>query len=230
MNSPVYAIVPASGIGSRMQADRPKQYLPLHGKTVIEHTLERLLAFDKIEKVIVVIAADDDYWCGLNLSQHPRIETCVGGELRADSVLNGLQYLRAHHVSDDAWVMVHDAARPCIRQSDLIALYGQATVEGAILGLPVRDTMKRTLSDRTITATVDRDNLWHALTPQLSSLGNLFTAINAAKENHVLITDESSALEWAGFHPIMVLGHVTNIKITHPDDLELAEIFLKVAE
>lgn len=230
MNKPLYAIVPASGIGSRMQADRPKQYLPLHGKTVIEHTLERLLAFNKIEKIIVVISADDKYWSTLACAQHPRIETCLGGEQRADSVLNGLHYLREHNVKDDAWVMVHDAARPCVRVNDMKTLYEQASVEGVILGVPVRDTMKRTQNTGEIVDTVDRENLWHALTPQLSSLGNLYQAINRAKIGNVNITDESSALEWAGFHPVMVLGHASNIKITHPNDLELAELFLKVSK
>lgn len=228
MNNALYAIVPATGIGSRMQADRPKQYLSLHGKTVIEHTLERLLAFEKIEKIIVVISADDEYWSTLAFAQHPRIETCLGGEQRADSVLNGLQHLRENHINNDVWVMVHDAARPCIRLDDLKTLYEQASVEGVILGVPVRDTMKRTYSSGKVVETVIRENLWHALTPQLSSLGNLYEAINNAKIGNVNITDESSALEFAGFQPTMVLGHASNIKITHPDDLALAELFLKV--
>ncbi len=224
--SSLYAVVPAAGVGSRMQADRPKQYLNISDKTILEHTLERLLAFDHFEKIIVSISAEDEYWPELNLNNHPKIEVCSGGKERYDSVLNGLNHLRGMDLNDDVWVMVHDAARPCITPADLDALYQSKNPNGSLLGLQVRDTMKRTDVDGNIIKTVDRNNLWHAMTPQMATLGVLHNAISQCLSSNIPITDEASALEYIGLSPKMISGDPSNIKVTRPDDLALADSYL----
>jgi 2-C-methyl-D-erythritol 4-phosphate cytidylyltransferase len=227
--SSLYAVVPAAGVGSRMQADRPKQYLNISDKTILEHTLERLLAFDYFEKIIVSISAEDEYWPELNLNNHPKIEVCSGGKERYDSVLNGLNHLRGMGLNDNVWVMVHDAARPCITPADLDALYQSKNSHGSLLGLQVRDTMKRTDAEGNVIKTVDRNNLWHALTPQMATLGVLYEAITQCLTNNVNITDEASALEYIGLSPKMISGDPSNIKVTRPDDLALADSYLNQA-
>lgn len=222
----LYAVVPASGIGARMQADRPKQYLKLLDLTILEHTIHRLLSFDTIGKVMVSVSPNDDYWKTLKISQHPKVETCLGGAQRYHSVLNGLNYLSELGVDGDSQVMVHDAARPCICLGDLQALYNHANDEGALLGLQVRDTMKRTNNAGNILHTVDRDNLWHALTPQMAPLAILQQAIQKSMDDGISITDEASALEHIGLSPKMVKGKPSNLKITRPEDLTLAESYL----
>lgn len=222
----LYAVIPAAGIGARMKADRPKQYLELAGKTILEHTLEKLIAFPLLEKIVVAISPDDEYWPDIELKNHPKIESCEGGLERYDSVLNGLKHLTCLGVKGDNWVMVHDAARPCISHVDLKKLYQSANDQGSLLGLQVRDTMKRTDTNGQILSTVDRDNLWHALTPQLATLDTLSSAISKALDDEIKITDEASALEYAGLSPKMVAGDPSNIKVTRPDDLELAEAYL----
>jgi 2-C-methyl-D-erythritol 4-phosphate cytidylyltransferase len=222
----LYAVVPASGIGTRMAADRPKQYLTLLDGTILEHTLIRLLEFSVIEKIIVVISPKDTYWQQLSIRNHPRIETCHGGAERYHSVLNGLNYLFDLGVDENAQIMVHDAARPCIAQVDLQNLLGSACDDGVLLGLQVRDTMKRTDANGHVLNTVDRDNLWHALTPQMAPLKILHRAIQTALNDNVVITDEASALEHIGLSPKMIVGDPANIKVTRPDDLALAEAYL----
>ena len=225
--SKLYAVVPAAGIGARMLADRPKQYLSILGKTVLEHTLDQLLAFPEFKKIIVVISKEDAYFSGLNFSNHSKVEICQGGQERYDSVLNGLIHLKKQGVEDDALVMVHDVARPCIKQADLFNLFHSDSRSGAILGLQVRDTMKRTDESGNIIKTVERNNLWHALTPQMANLEILYTAISTSLADGMNITDEASALEYIGLSPKMVAGDPCNIKITRPDDLALAQAYLE---
>lgn len=225
--SDLYAVVPAAGIGARMQADRPKQYLSILGKTILEHTLDQLLSFPKLKKIIVVISKEDDYFSGLDFSNHVKVEICQGGKERYDSVLNGLTHLKKMGAEDDALVMVHDVARPCIKQVDLLNLYHSDSHTGAILGLQVRDTMKRTDEHGNIIKTVERNNLWHALTPQMAGLNVLYKAISKSLADGVDITDEASALEYIGMSPKMVAGDPSNIKITRPDDLALAQAYLE---
>ena len=225
--SELYAVVPAAGIGARMQADRPKQYLSILGKTILEHTLDQLLRFAEFKKIIVVISKEDAYFSDLNFSCHSKIDICHGGKERYDSVLNGLKHLKKTGVADDALVMVHDVARPCIQLQDLLNLFQSDSASGAILGLQVRDTMKRTDDDGNIIKTVERDNLWHALTPQMASLGVLHTAISMSLADGIHITDEASALEYIGLSPKVVAGDPSNIKITRPDDLALAQAYLE---
>ncbi len=223
----LYAVVPASGIGTRMQADRPKQYLTLLNATILEHTLNRLLAFSAIEKIIVVVSPEDKYWQQLSIFNHPKIDTCHGGAQRFHSVLNGLKYLNNNLAIDQAsQVMVHDAARPCIKQSDLQKLLDSACEQGSLLGLQVRDTMKRTNASGYVLTTVARDNLWHALTPQMAPLGILQQAIEKSLDDDINITDEASALEHFGLSPKMIAADPSNIKVTQPGDLALAKAYL----
>ena len=216
------AIVPAAGIGCRMGADCPKQYLQLAGKTIIEHTLERLLSHPAIAQVIVALAPHDRWFEALPVAADPRIVRVEGGAERAFSVLNGL------HVAQGEWVLVHDAARPCLTHGDLDALIASALAcDGAILGSRVRDTMKRTDEAGNIVATVEREQLWHALTPQMFPTGTLKRALEEGLALGALITDEASAMERAGFTVKMVEGRADNIKVTRPEDLSLAELFLQ---
>ena len=218
-------VVPAAGIGSRMGASCPKQYLPLAGKFLIEHTLERLLAHPRIERVVVAIAADDDFFPTLPVASHPRLMTTTGGSERADSVLNGLSLVESE------WVLVHDAARPCITHQDIDRLiHAGLAGDGAILGSRVRDTMKRSDAAGYIQKTVDRDQLWHALTPQFFRTTLLRDAIQQGQSQGLPITDEASAMELAGWRPLMVEGRADNIKVTRPEDLALAALFLSQQE
>ena len=228
MQLPLYAVVPAAGVGSRMQADRPKQYLVLHGQTILEHTLQTLLQFNAIEEIVLPVSKSDGYISNLSICTHSKVTLCDGGSERFNSVLNGLKTLLDKGVDKNAWVMVHDVARPCVRLQDLQNLYDHANVNGVILGLQVRDTMKRTQKNAQIIKTIDRTNLWHAQTPQLAPIGILFDAISKSIKDNVAITDEASALEYYGLTPTMLAGHPSNIKVTQPEDLELAAAFLQL--
>jgi 2-C-methyl-D-erythritol 4-phosphate cytidylyltransferase len=221
-----WAVIPAAGVGKRMQADRPKQYLELHGRTVLEHTLSRFLDHPQISGVVVAVTDGDPYWQELAIS-HPKLFTASGGEERCHSVLNALQVLRSQADEGD-WALVHDAARPCLRREDLDHLLETLSTHqvGGLLGLPVADTMKRTAGDDTVIDTVPREHLWRALTPQMFRLGELYQALDNALKNHQLVTDDASAMELAGKAPKMVEGHGDNIKITRPQDLRLAELYL----
>lgn len=230
-NDRLWAVVPASGVGKRMGGTHPKQYLSLLDQTVIDHTLSRLLAFEPIEHIYVALSVNDHYWPTTQQSKHQRISTVVGGAERADSVLNGLIAVTQNPLANDQdWVMVHDAARPCVRADDLHLLL-KTVVEsssiGGILALPVRDTMKRGNAAGEIVTTVDRSHLWAALTPQLFRLGSLRNTLSRALREGATVTDEASAIEWAGDQPLLVEGHEDNIKITRPRDLKLAEIYLR---
>lgn len=221
-HSGLTAIVPAAGIGSRMGADCPKQYLTLAGKTILEHTLGCLLSHPAIARVIVALAPHDEWFEQLAVAADPRVLRVEGGSERAYSVLNAL------HVAEGKWVLVHDAARPCLTQGDLDALIASAMAcDGAILGSRVRDTMKRTDGAGNIVATVEREQLWHALTPQMFPTGTLKRALEEGLALGALITDEASAMERAGFTVKMVEGRADNIKVTRPEDLSLAELFLQ---
>ncbi|MGL5799458.1 MAG: 2-C-methyl-D-erythritol 4-phosphate cytidylyltransferase [Plesiomonas sp.] len=223
------AVIPAAGIGSRMQSSIPKQYLPLQGLTILEHTVQALLRDTRISSVVIALHPDDRWFDTLALRSHPRIRTVTGGNERADSVLAALRSIE----DDSAWVLVHDAARPCLHASDLDKLLTfadrpwQANMPiGAILASPVRDTMKRGNASHTIDHTVDRTQLWHALTPQMFPSGLLRDCLEKALAEQAVITDEASALEFCGFQPYLVNGRADNIKVTQPEDLELARFYL----
>ncbi|WP_114196024.1 2-C-methyl-D-erythritol 4-phosphate cytidylyltransferase [Edaphovirga cremea] len=220
----IITVLPAAGIGSRMQAERPKQYLTIGGKTILEHAVAALLRHPRLQRLIVVISPDDDYFQHLPIASDPRIRAVIGGNLRAESVMAGL--LQAGNAD---WVLVHDAARPCLHDDDLCRLLAIADSSpvGGILAAPVRDTMKRGEAGITAIAhTVERDNLWHALTPQLFPLELLKTCLHRALGEGATITDEASALEYCGYHPVLVSGRADNIKVTRPEDLALAAFYL----
>jgi 2-C-methyl-D-erythritol 4-phosphate cytidylyltransferase len=209
-----------------MQADRPKQYLPLAGKTVIEHTLSRLLDSKAFQAVVVAISVEDPYWPELAVSTHPEVITAPGGKERADSVLSALKALQGRAAEED-WVLVHDAARPCLTTADiqqLITVLNEDAV-GGILALSSHDTLKQ-VEGHSITVTVDRKHIWRALTPQMFRYGKLRDALQQAEGNPA-ITDEASALEMQGLQPKIVEGRPDNIKITRPEDLALAQFYLE---
>lgn len=220
--------MPAAGVGARMQANCPKQYLPLAGQSVIEQTLQRLLALPFIDNVLVAISPSDAYWGELDISTWGCVRTVAGGDERADSVLNGLQSL-CGTAADNDWVLVHDAARPCVSPAAIENLYTscQSHPVGGILGVPVADTLKKVNPALGVEQTVDRSVLWQAQTPQLFRYKVLREALAQALASDVLVTDESSAIEYAGLVPLIVEGNGDNIKITRPDDLPLAEMILQ---
>jgi len=223
----LWAVIPAAGIGTRMQSSLPKQYLTLNGRTVLDQTIKRLLDTRLFHKVVVALHADDQWWPQSDYVESPLIETVVGGVHRSDSVLCALDALN-QYAEDSDWVLVHDAARPCVRHLDILRLIEAVSHHpvGGILARPIADTIK--FVERTsIRTTQDREHLWRALTPQMFRLNELRLALQQA--NHQ-ITDESSAIEALGKQPIVVTGHADNIKITEPEDLALAEIFLKQQE
>lgn len=222
---PSYSVVlPAAGIGKRMLSELPKQYLPIAGITIIEHTITKLLSHPQIRRVVVVLSENDSIFHTLPIAQNNQVETTVGGKERADSVLAGLQYLS----SQEKWVLVHDAARPCLNLDDLtnlLALAKQGEI-GGILACRVRDTMKRSNMDKTIHKTESREDLWHALTPQFFLLDQLKFALEKADKDDALITDEASAIEYINKTVLLVEGLASNIKVTQPEDLLLAEFYL----
>lgn len=234
MSRPVWVVIPAAGVGRRMQLDCPKQYLQIHDKTVLEHTIDVFLGNPAIDGIVVMTGANDEYWpvVAERLQGFPVFQA-TGGSERADSVLNGLNFLADQGVPDDAVVLVHDAARPCLLRSDLyllLAAIDEYADSGAILAVPVRDTMKRAQSGQIpslIMHTESRECLWHALTPQMAGLGVLRHALQSGLAAGADITDEASALEYAGLNPRLLEGDSCNIKITRPADLGLAEFFLQ---
>lgn len=226
-----WAAIPAAGIGSRLAAERPKQYLTLRGRTILEHSLRPFLGHGRIRGVVVAIAAGDPWWPELPVPLRRQVSVVEGGAERLHSVLNCLRHLLTLGKPED-WVLVHDAARPCLRRADLDALLDRAGAHpvGGILAVPVRDTMKRADAAGNIAATVDRASLWHALTPQMFRLGPLERAIGAAAAGGRLVTDEAQAMEFAGTPGRLVHGHADNIKVTLPDDLAMADLFLSRLE
>lgn len=218
------AVLPAAGIGSRMQADCPKQYLTIGHQTILEHAIHALLRHPRITQVIVAISPEDQQFKTLPIASDPRVLVTEGGQQRADSVLAGLQLAGNAH-----WVLVHDAARPCLHPDDLerlLAITAHSKV-GGILAAPVRDTMKRAqVGQSIISHTVERQDLWHALTPQLFPLELLKLCLQRALDEGAAVTDEASALEHCGYHPLLVAGRADNIKVTRPEDLALAAFYL----
>lgn len=224
----IFAIVPAAGIGSRMGADKPKQYLQLAGRSVIEHTLSKLLQVAEIKKIIVCLAPDDEIFKTLPCASEKRIILVEGGATRSESVNNGLNCLKAEgHI--DAWALVHDAARPCVNSSRIKALIEQCTAQnaGGILAVPMANTLHRVNSEEQgKTETVSRENIWAAHTPQLFRVGELSDGLSFAAAKNIEVTDEASAIEAAGGKVLMVEDETTNIKVTRPEDLVIASLIL----
>ena len=222
-----WAVVPAAGVGRRMGGDTPKQYLRLRGKTVLDRTLEHFVSNPKIRGVYVALSRHDTWWSGCGYSDHPGVTRVDGGDERAHSVLNALRALDKVGSPDD-WVLVHDAARPCLRQGDLNRLMDHLSEHpvGGILGIPLHDTVKRTDTSGCVVDTLPREEVWRAFTPQMFHLGALRLALESAFKAGVLLTDEAAAMERMGRAPELVEGHADNIKITRPEDLELAAFYL----
>ena len=230
----VWAIVPAAGRGARFSASTPgsapKQYAALHGATVLEWSLRPLLAEPRVHAVVVALAADDAEWPRIAAKiASPKIQTTLGGASRQDSVANGLEYLGTQAAADD-WVLVHDAARPCLSAADLRALLDavHAGAAGAVLAAPIVDTVKRELGGHI--ATVDRAGLWRALTPQVFAFAQLRHALKEAAAAGISVTDEAQAIERMGMHPRLVPGSPFNVKITQATDLSIAAGVLKMTE
>ncbi|SDJ62996.1 2-C-methyl-D-erythritol 4-phosphate cytidylyltransferase [Pseudomonas indica] len=219
---PFWAVVPAAGIGSRMRADRPKQYLQLAGRTILEHSLHCLLDHPGLQGLVVSLATDDPYWPDLACSKDSRIQRADGGRERADSVLNALLRLEALGAAAGDWVLVHDAARPNLARSDLDRLLDELADDpvGGLLAVPARDTLKRVGADGRVVETVDRSLIWQAYTPQMFRLGPLRAALAGALAAGATVTDEASAMEWAGQSPRLVEGRSDNLKVTRPEDLQ----------
>ncbi|HIQ45200.1 MAG TPA: 2-C-methyl-D-erythritol 4-phosphate cytidylyltransferase [Pseudomonas oleovorans] len=226
MSARFWLVIPAAGIGARMAADRPKQYLQVAGRSILEHTLQRFLDHPALRGVVVSLAADDPYWPVLAVASDPRIRRAAGGCERADSVLAGLETLKNEGAADDDWVLVHDAARPNLALEDLQRLLDSLADDpvGGLLAVPARDTLKRAGADGRVQETVDRSVIWQAYTPQMFRLGALHQALAQALRAQVAITDEASAMEWAGLAPRLVEGRADNLKVTRPEDLQYLQV------
>ncbi|MBA1192697.1 2-C-methyl-D-erythritol 4-phosphate cytidylyltransferase [Pseudomonas entomophila] len=217
-----WAVVPAAGVGARMAADRPKQYLAVAGRTVLEHTLACFLDHPALLGVVVSLADHDPYWPQLACATDGRIRRAAGGRERADSVLNALQVLQEQGAADEDWVLVHDAARPNLARSDLDRLLSMLADDpvGGLLAVPARDTLKRAGADGRVSATLDRSTVWQAFTPQMFRLGMLHRALADCLVAQVAVTDEASAIEWSGQAPRLIEGRGDNLKVTRPEDLD----------
>jgi 2-C-methyl-D-erythritol 4-phosphate cytidylyltransferase len=226
VSSNVFALIPAGGSGARMASATPKQYLHLQGKTVLAHTVQALLDVAAIEQIVLVVAAGDEYAQLEPLAAWgDRVQLArVGGATRAHSVRNGLKVLR-HRASANDWVLVHDAARPCVRSADIARMIDelQSDAVGGILAQPMADTVKRSDALGRVAATVPREQLWRAQTPQMFRIGTLQSALELQPE----VTDEAQAIEALGLAPRLVPGPATNIKITYAEDLALAALILQ---
>ncbi|NMZ23889.1 2-C-methyl-D-erythritol 4-phosphate cytidylyltransferase [Pseudomonas proteolytica] len=217
-----WAVIPAAGVGARMAADRPKQYLQLGGRTILEHSLGCFLDHPSLKGLVVSLAVDDPYWPSLACAGDPRILRADGGSQRSGSVLNALLQLNALGASDDDWVLVHDAARPNLSREDLDTLLAELAHDpvGGLLAVPARDTLKRVDKHGRVVETIDRSLIWQAYTPQMFRLGALHRALADSLVADAVITDEASAMEWSGQAPRLVEGRADNIKVTRPEDLE----------
>lgn len=224
-----WALVPAAGIGSRMAADRPKQYLPLSGCSILEQTIRALGHHRPLKGLLVGIARDDSWWPGIEqrLDDLPcQLIRFDGGKERSDTVLLGLEQIDQLGGLDDT-VLVHDAVRPLVMATDmerLVRIVGDHE-DGGLLALPVADTLKRE-KDMRVQQTVDRSHLWRALTPQYFPVRRLRDALRQCVQDGVVVTDEASAIEHIGGRPLLVEGGADNIKITYPSDLSMAEVLI----
>ncbi|MBF0218260.1 MAG: 2-C-methyl-D-erythritol 4-phosphate cytidylyltransferase [Gammaproteobacteria bacterium] len=225
-----WAVVVAAGVGKRMGSELPKQYLSLAGKPLLHRTLAPFLASPLVDAVVLVLAANDPYWPQLAIS-HAKLHCCTGGAERSLSVANALTYIVSQQGQAQDWVLIHDAARPCLSEGDLERLIITLTNHpvGGLLASPVADTLKRANDRAEVVATVDRSHLWRALTPQMFRLQLLQQALVAVQAAGVAVTDDASAVEYLGLRPALVLGKSSNLKVTLPADLLLAEQILAAA-
>lgn len=228
MDTKHWIVVPAAGSARRMAAAVPKQYLPLAGRTVIEWSLAPFLERERVSGVVVVLAGSDLRWSQTQLAGHAKIITTSGGAERMDSVLAGLQALATRAAARD-WVLVHDAARPCLSNTDLDRLVNELANDevGGLLAAAVVDTLKRADDQQRVDQTVPREKLWRALTPQMFRFERLRQALQSAVDNRIAVTDEAQAIEALGLRPRLIAGDADNIKVTLPEDLPRAERILR---
>ncbi len=224
-----WAVLPAAGVGRRLGAAIPKQYLDLVGRPVIDWTLAPFIEDSRISGVWVALGVEDGFWPATAYADHPKVRRVEGGAERCHSVRNALEALAAEADPAD-WVLVHDAARPCLRRADLDRLITELAADpvGGILAVPVRDTMKGADAAGRIRSTLDRSTLWHAYTPQMFRLGPLQAALQDAIAVGDLVTDDASAMERMGLAPRLIEGHADNLKITRSEDLPLARFYLQL--
>ena len=223
----LWAVVPAAGSGSRFSKTELKQYQYIQNRTVLEHTVNRLNTLD-LAGCVLAIGENDNFARTLSFDHKEKLHFCLGGVERVNSVFNALIYL-SEITDEDDWVLVHDAARPCVTQENLQLLVNTAIAhnQSAILAIPVRDTLKLVHTENQIEKTVSRELLWQAQTPQMAKLKILKNALETALANDIVITDEASALEYINQPVQVVQGRSDNIKITYADDLELARLILQ---
>ncbi|MCH8501767.1 MAG: 2-C-methyl-D-erythritol 4-phosphate cytidylyltransferase [Aliidiomarina sp.] len=229
-------IIPAAGIGQRMGAEIPKQYLQCCGKTILDQSIFALLQDPRIERVWVALQDEDQWWSTSHFAADSRVQVTLGGATRAQSVLTALHAAQDSGVAATTLAAVHDAARPALAAEVLARLLDAAEgspESGALLALPVRDTVKQAMtqsaqSSKPVSAqTLDREKLWLAQTPQVFQLGRLIQALEAGLAENAALTDESSALEFCGEKPLLVMGSRQAMKVTDPEDLALVEYYLK---
>lgn len=224
----LWLVIPAAGAGKRMLSARPKQYLSLRGSLILDLAISSVADHIALAGCVVAISPDDPWWQETKASQDDRVTCCQGGRERADSVLSGLESLKQQANPDD-WVLVHDAARPCLHPDDLNRMLTQLNENqvGGLLAAPVTDTLKKAdPGESSVQETVDRNHLWRALTPQMFRYGILKSALEASLSAGRTVTDESSAVEQSGYFPCIVEGRPDNIKVTVPADLALADFVL----
>ena len=219
----IWAVIPAAGVGKRYSSDIPKQYLPLSGTPVLLHSINKLVKLDEIEEILVALNPEDTFWKKLNFS-HPKVKAIHGGLQRCNSVNSALEELSGRAKKGD-WVLVHDAVRPCISDSDLKKITSIVNDEevGGLLAFPILDTIKEVGENLEVQKTIPRENLWSAMTPQIFRYEVLKQALDAAIMAGESVTDEASAIEAIGLTPRIIQGEKTNIKITHPSDMVLAD-------
>lgn len=225
-NENFWIVIPAAGIGARFNHSKPKQYISIQGKTVLEHSIDIFLSLEWVKKIIIPLSAKDHYFASLSVANHPKIVVVAGGETRTHSVQNALRYLNAFASLND-WVLTHDAVRPCLHSDDLQRLRQMLKNDavGGILASPVSDTLKLG-SDNNIVRTVDRTDLWGASTPQMFRFQLLAKALNNCLENGVSLTDDASALEHIGLPVKMVPALYPNPKLTYAADLQYLRYLL----
>ena len=224
----IHALIPAAGVGARFGGTVLKQYLPLCGKPVLAHAIHAVNLYPEISGITVVLNAQDHMFQELIGTPGSGLETVSGGATRAESVMNGLRHIRQNHPQTQ-WVLVHDAARPCLSRTCLEELLreGLASDDGAILAIPVQDSLKTSDKSGFISGSVSRDGLWAAQTPQLFPLERLNSALEDMLKSGEIPTDEASAMQSIGARPRLVMGSTANIKITWPDDMAIAEAWLR---
>ncbi|XBC44224.1 MAG: 2-C-methyl-D-erythritol 4-phosphate cytidylyltransferase [Buchnera aphidicola (Schlechtendalia peitan)] len=218
------AIIPAAGVGSRMSLNIPKQYIKVQGYTILEHSIKFFLSHKNITKIIIVLNKRDVFFRKLSISSHPRVFSVIGGKLRVHSVLAGL--LVAH---DSDWVVIHDAVRPCLCMKDLNKIMSLMNTSelGGILATPISNTIKYSIDSSQIFCTINRNQLWNALTPQCFPSKLLLVCLQKVIHERIDVTDEASALEYNGYYPQLVQGSSKNIKITYPEDIIFLNFYLK---